>query len=113
MNESRKSHRVVSRLRCWCEGENVTFYARIGNLSEGGLFLRTATPLASGTPARLRFGSRSLPEVEFAATAIWSREDGASGDRGMGLRFDGVGPGTLQSIRRIVSGEQDGNQATD
>ena len=43
-NENRKSARVPTRLRCWCEGENVTVYARIGNLSEGGLFLRlTAT----------------------------------------------------------------------
>src|SRR6185369_3065374 len=47
--ENRKTERVPSRLRCWCEGENVTVYARIGNLSEGGLFLRTSTPLERGS----------------------------------------------------------------
>ncbi len=54
--ENRKHARVPSRLRCWCEGENVTVYARVGNLSEGGLFLRTSTPLATGAVATVRFG---------------------------------------------------------
>ena len=27
--ENRKSGRVPSRMRCWCEGENVTLYSRV------------------------------------------------------------------------------------
>src|SRR5437773_1430179 len=69
--ENRKFARVPTRLRCWCEGENVTVYARIGNLSEGGLFLRTSTPLSEGSKATVRFGQDS--SIEATATVVWCR----------------------------------------
>src|SRR5438093_13018024 len=87
-NDNRKTARVPSRLRCWCEGENVTVYARIGNLSEGGLFLRTSTPLQRGAHATLRFGVGDESEVEARAVVIWSRGDGDAGPPGMGLKFE-------------------------
>ncbi|MFL5321216.1 MAG: TIGR02266 family protein [Myxococcaceae bacterium] len=105
VQELRQHPRVDARIRCWCEGENVTFYARVGNLSEGGLFLRTSTPLDRGTRARVRLGSDAV-EVETFATVVWSRNDGDHGPPGMGLRFDApLDEPTLKLLRSIIQRE--------
>lgn len=105
IQEARRHPRVESKIRCWCEGENVTFYARVGNLSEGGLFLRTSTPLDRGTRARVRLGGESV-EVEASATVMWSRNDGDGYPPGMGLRFDDpLDERTLNLIREIIQKE--------
>jgi uncharacterized protein (TIGR02266 family) len=109
--ENRKFARVPTRLRCWCEGENVTVYARIGNLSEGGLFLRTSTPLSQGSRATLRFG-QDTQAIEAEATVVWSRADGDSGPPGMGLRFEVIEGKRLEELRKLIQSEQQGPKAT-
>lgn len=104
MPENRKFSRVPSRLRCWCEGENITVYARIGNLSEGGLFLRTSTPLDRGSKAMLRFGNDQ--NVEAQARVVWSRVEGQGGPPGMGLEFEAVDEQAKDVIRRLIELEQ-------
>ena len=99
MSENRKSERVESRLRCWCEGENITVYARIGNLSEGGIFLRTSTPLERGSQARLRLGAAG---VEAPARVVWSRQEGQGGPPGMGLVFEEIDDSVKEAIRRLI-----------
>ncbi len=102
--ENRKFGRVPSRLRCWCEGENVTVYARIGNLSEGGLFLRTSTPLEQGSRTVVRFGETN---IEATAEVVWARSnEGTDGPPGMGLMFVDVDDNRLQQIRKLVEVEQ-------
>ena len=96
--ENRKFERVTSRLRCWCEGENITVYARIGNLSEGGMFLRTSTPLVRGSKATLRIG----PSLETIARVVWSRMEGQGGPPGMGLEFENIDDGVREAIRRLM-----------
>lgn len=103
VSENRKHARVTSRLRCWCEGENITVYARIGNLSEGGLFLCTSTPLSEGSRALLRFGIES--QVEAPARVVWARLEGQGGPPGMGLAFEGVDESRLETIRRLIVAE--------
>ena len=103
MADNRRHTRVESRLRCWCEGENVTVYARVGNLSEGGMFLRTSTPLEQGARATLRFGQEDA--VEAYALVVWSRVEGQTGPPGMGLMFQDVDDGRLEKIRRILDSE--------
>lgn len=111
----RKSERVPSQLRCWCEATDVTFYARIGDLSEGGLFLRTGTPLARGTRAYLRLLD-GPDELCTGATVRWARADEAevwdasraSGQpaAGMGLEFDTLdGPGRAL-LARLLDAER-------
>lgn len=107
--ENRKSARVPSRLRCWCEGENITVYARIGNLSEGGLFLRTSTPLDEGSTALLRFGSEH--PIEARARVVWARVEGQGGPPGMGLEFEGVDEARLETIRRLIQSEAPAGRA--
>ena len=104
MGDNRRYYRVTSRLRCWCEGDNITVYARIGNLSEGGLFLRTSTPLERGAKAVVRFGGEQ--PVEAVARVVWSRVEGQGGPPGMGLVFEGVDEPRMEAIRKIISAEQ-------
>jgi uncharacterized protein (TIGR02266 family) len=82
----------------------VTVYARIGNLSEGGLFLRTSTPLERGSKAVLRFGSDAA--VEAHARVVWSRVEGQGGPPGMGLEFETVDESAKEAIRRIIETEK-------
>ncbi|PTL80983.1 TIGR02266 family protein [Vitiosangium sp. GDMCC 1.1324] len=107
--ENRKHERFPSRLRCWCEAENITLYARIVNLSEGGLFLKTNTPLDTGRRTLLRLSGGEVREVMAEATVVWSRpQRQEKGPPGMGLRFEGLEPGALAQLRRIISQEQRG-----
>lgn len=105
LGDSRKHERIDARLRCWCEGENVTFYARMGNISEGGLFLRTRTPLDEGSEAIIRFETRDAAEVSARARVVWSREETNGYPAGMGLRFEAIDDGALAVIRRIIENE--------
>ncbi len=104
--KDRKHPRVMSGRRCWCVGENVTFYARVGNLSEGGLFIRTNTPLAQGARAMLRLGRTGEGEVQASATVIWARDSQQAGPAGMGLCFEPLDSVTLERLRRIISLER-------
>ena len=105
--ENRKSTRFTSRLRCWCESDNITLYARIANLSEGGLFLQTHTPLSAGRKALLRLSTSTVSEVMAEATVMWSRPQKVDkGPPGMGLRFEGLDSGAQVLLRRIISDEQ-------
>ena len=103
--DNRKYPRVASRLRCWCEGENVTLYARVGNLSQGGLFLRTSTPLANGARTTVRLGDGQ--PLEAAAAVVWSRGvDGAEGPPGMGLKFVDMSDVLKEQLKALVEAEQ-------
>lgn len=104
MKENRKYPRISSRLRCWCEGDNVTFYARVSNLSEGGLFLRTSTPLETGAVTRLRLRDGDEDSVvEATATVVWSRQNGQ--ESGMGLRFEGLDEPSRNHLRKLIQHE--------
>ena len=101
VKDQRRHPRVPSRQRCWCEGENITIYAQIGNLSEGGLFLRTSAPLPPGARVRVRLDA-GPGGVEVPASVAWRwdpREDSARGDPGMGIRFDAGDDGVRAEIR--------------
>lgn len=106
MREQRRHERVTSRLRCWCEGENVTFYARVADVSEGGLFLRTLTPLGQGARVRLRFPLAGAGDLAAWATVRWCREEGAEGPAGMGLAFEPLAQEAQGRLRSLVARER-------
>jgi Tfp pilus assembly protein PilZ len=72
-------------------------------LSEGGLFVRTSTPLERGAQALLRFGDQN---VEAHARVVWARVEGHGGPAGMGLKFEVVDEGARDAIRRLIETEQ-------
>ena len=88
----------------------MTFYARMANLSEGGLFLRTSTPLAAGSETTVRIETRGDSPVSARARVMWSRHDGDSYPPGMGLRFEEIDDAALEVIRRIIENEERSRQ---
>lgn len=105
--DNRKNTRYHSRLRCWCESDNITLYARIANLSEGGLFLQTNTPMDTGRRMLLRLSHGEVREVMAEATVVWNRpQRQEKGPPGMGLKFEGLDSGAQESLRRIIRDEQ-------
>jgi uncharacterized protein (TIGR02266 family) len=80
-------------------GDTITAVLTL-NLGKGGLAIRTMSPLASGSKARVRFrlpGARH--EVEADARVTWS-------DRriGMGLQFERLDAGDQAAIDEFVDG---------
>ncbi len=105
MKEQRRNERVASRLRCWCEAEGVTFFARVANLGEGGVFLRTLTPLPPGARTRLRFLLMGERELALEATVVWARNDASAGPPGMGLAFDALDAEGQARVRTLFDRE--------
>jgi uncharacterized protein (TIGR02266 family) len=102
LDEKRKHGRFATRLRVWCEGDNVTLFGRVGNLGEGGLFVHTGTPFEQGSSARIRLKNLGNDgEVQARATVVWSRRSGTSFPAGMGLRFDSSDE-LSEEIRRLL-----------
>jgi uncharacterized protein (TIGR02266 family) len=99
--ERRRHPRVPSRQRCWCEGDDITIYAQIGDLSEGGLSLRTSAPLAPGSPLRVRLPGADGP-LELRARVAWCAERATGGQPGLGLCFEGASRGALEQLRGMV-----------
>lgn len=109
VNDSRKHARVGSRLRCWCEGDNVTVYAKIGNLSEGGLFLRTSTPMLKGAKAVVRLRGGEEEEVSAPVRVVWTRVVQGPRPPGMGLEFGKLDDQAREALRRIIKSERRGS----
>jgi uncharacterized protein (TIGR02266 family) len=83
--EARRSPRFALRCRTWCEGDHVTLYLQSLNVSEGGLFLRTATPLPPGTRAVITIRVDG-GDVIADAEVVWVATPGARVP-GMGVRL--------------------------
>ncbi len=101
----RRHPRVPLASRCWCETDGITLYARLVNVSEGGVFIRTFAPLRLGSPAKVRFViDGSGREVTAEAEVVWVREAGSEPvpTPGMGLRFVGIGEEQRSLLREFV-----------
>jgi uncharacterized protein (TIGR02266 family) len=103
-SEQRRHRRISVRQRCWCEGANITVYTQMGNISEGGLCLRTQAPLAPGERVRVRLRDNSA-ELELQAAVVWRVAPGQEPEvePGVGLRFDGNDAAASAALRRHVA----------
>lgn len=76
----------------------------MSNLSQGGCFIRTTRPLASGSPIRFRF---KLPDtetvIEAAGVVRWAQDSGAEEERGMGVQFQEIRQGDLLSLKQYIA----------
>ena len=89
-DERRLHARVPIHGRCWCESKNVTLYVQMSNISEEGLFIKTATPLEIGSCATIRLVlPETNAEVEARGEVVWTRRHREEGSLppGMGLHF--------------------------
>lgn len=100
--EPRRFTRAPAHVRCWCESTDLTVFAPLGDLSEGGTFLKTSTPLEKGSEVLIRVGSKG---IEISARVVWIRREGQGGPTGMGLKFEGLSDGARRWIRELLEEE--------
>lgn len=81
------------------EGKKQTSQTR--NISLGGLYLESATPLPIGTTVQLRFQLPTQPEpVEVAGDVRWVVKKGAGDSSGIGIRFQGLRARDVWALNR-------------
>lgn len=97
----RKYQRVAVRCGCWLEHQDATVFGTTVDLGRGGLFLRTALPMAPGVGVRVTL---KLPGVDsvVAEGQVVHRVSPQAGDRpGLGVRFDQVSVGD-EALREFL-----------
>ena len=101
--ERRAHFRFPTHLEVRFESCDEGFTARLGNISEGGIFVATERPLAAGAPLRLFI---RLPDgtVETQGRVAWARaETSAHGAAGMGVRFEDLTAEQRERIADLVA----------
>ena len=99
--DHRRHPRFPIRQRVWCESERVTLYVQALNVSEGGLFVRTASPPQPGERFRMSFTDVDGTEVVATVEVVWRRDDVADHAPGMGVRIVNVEKGH-EAFERFV-----------
>jgi uncharacterized protein (TIGR02266 family) len=103
MNQ-RKYVRHIKRFRCWCESDGVTLFARVGNVSESGVYIKTSTPLPAGAKATVKF--EGVKSFSVTACVVWTRDLTQGEPVGMGLKFEQADELTRHSIMRLIDSEK-------
>ncbi len=110
--QPRSSFRVPVKMRVEIEEGVPDTYLTSVNISEGGIYLRTAEPLPAGEVLHIRF---TLPhdsrEIKLAAEVVRSLSLGIQleAEPGMGLRFIDAPDDTLGRIKNFVQWEMMGD----
>ncbi len=102
-NQRRERAGIVLEVRYHNAGQFLVSYCT--NLSQGGLFVSTATPLPLGTEITLeiRVPGRSLPANIMAAVRWIRLQSDSEGPAGMGLQFEDIDAVLGQHIDRLVT----------
>ncbi len=99
MDDRRRWPRVALVAEIAYAADSPPMRRQITDVSHGGLFVDTATPLPEGTPVRIRFAlpSQEVP-MAFEAQVCWTQPH-----VGMGLRFTKLGPTEKRAIDQFVA----------
>ena len=98
-NSERRLHpRVRINTWCWLEGESLTLYGTVANISQGGLFLCTPVPLPAGKEVNLTLnltgsnltGHRVTARGKVVRTQTAGRN---CGQTGLGIHFHEIHTG--------------------
>jgi uncharacterized protein (TIGR02266 family) len=77
--------------------------ATLSNLSEGGLFVRCAEPLAVDMPIRLELELEGEPPLELDAVVVHTREsDNMDGPAGFGVAFKKIEAEDYAVLTRLI-----------
>jgi type IV pilus assembly protein PilZ len=95
----------------WLDEETVggdfTFCYSTQDLSEGGVFLETDTPLTVNEELNLEIGLTGEAPFQVRARVKWVRDTEDAGEGGgkpgMGLQFIDLTPESLAAVRRFVA----------
>ena len=89
--QRRRSLRLELGLAAHCQIDGVVSQESLGDLSQGGLYLRITRPVALGTKVRVVLG---LPYIggqrvcSLSGVAVWNDLEPTGVPRGVGVQFD-------------------------
>lgn len=107
-SDKRKNARVsvTARVDYEIESEDTFLFEYMTNLSRGGIFLATRSPLEVGTVTKLRF---TLPDdgrtIEVTGRVTWVnpyRPRGKNLNPGMGIEFMDLDEGDKDAVTKLV-----------
>ena len=104
--ERRESVRVPTKLHCSFESIGSFESAAITNLSSGGVFISTVSPLPIGSKLKLTIQiSETGAEIEVPGVVVSNNvgPDLSTNKRGMGVRFSELAPEMLEQIHALYS----------
>jgi uncharacterized protein (TIGR02266 family) len=110
-DENRRHPRFPIRQRVWCEGDQLTLYVQALNVSEGGMFVRTANPPETGERFKVSFVEGD-EEVVAEVEVVWTRAGPTDSQPGMGVRIVSFEKGE-SSFRRWVESTRDSQPGDD
>ena len=93
--DQRQHPRLDFEGRAWCEHKSLTLYLPVSNVSAGGIFIQTGTPMSTGQKLKISFGALEdgAEDVVAKVEIVWV---------GKSTRGAGVGCRLLS----FVSGEE-------
>jgi hypothetical protein len=102
--ERRRYLRYAVRCQCWLESENATVFGPTADVALGGVFLRTAVPLAEGARVQvaLTLGRKAQPVVaDGVVTRAVRAQHGLR--HGVGVEFVNIVDGR-ENLRKFLGG---------
>ncbi|MBX3127844.1 MAG: TIGR02266 family protein [Polyangiaceae bacterium] len=101
-SERRRSVRMPVEVALGVHSESNFFSGLTRDISDGGLFVATHTPLPLGTHVTVKFALPACPEISADGEVVWVSEP-VSGHPGMGVRFLALSPENEALIRRFMA----------
>jgi len=104
-SERRRARRLPIRINVHYSNVDDFLDDVTANVSVGGMFIQTDTPLAMGTRFRLQFTLPSKHAINTIGEVRWvSASDGSDAEQvsGMGVRFDEMAPSDRKAVEEML-----------
>jgi uncharacterized protein (TIGR02266 family) len=106
--ERREDPRYAVRIRVDCASRDAFVSNYVMNISKGGVFIRTESPLARGSPVDLTLDFPDLGQVlRTKGRVVWTYDVPKGTARlvtGMGIRFEDMTPESRAQLERYLEG---------
>jgi uncharacterized protein (TIGR02266 family) len=116
--ETRKGKRAPAALRVRFRAGTVEEFIeqQSPNISSGGMFIKSKSPLARGTLMVFDFQLQNgAPLIKGVGRVVWARKPEAAGAEppGMGIKFIRVEPESLPTFQKIMASKRTGDDSKD